>query len=87
MYRKIFTRTVGIVFFATPHRGANLASTLRGIQTATFTGRLYVGDMAQGSQTVNRINNSFASHYRKFAFVSFWESTQTRLVGVGLLEI
>jgi hypothetical protein len=81
-YRKVLNHTIGIIFFATPHRGADLAMILGRIQKVTFSERKFVGDLEMGSKTVNRINNLFAEHSDKFEFVSFWESKSTRFIGV-----
>jgi hypothetical protein len=81
-FKRVLNNTVGILFLATPHRGSNLARTLANIQKATFSERKFVGDLQLGSQTVNKINDLFAEHADGIALISFWESTDTRFVGV-----
>jgi hypothetical protein len=82
-FKSILSNTVGILFLATPHRGANLAKTLERIQKATFSPRKYVGDLKLGSQTVHKINDLFASRSNEFAIISFWESTNRPFTGVS----
>jgi hypothetical protein len=81
-FNKIPNNVIGILFLATPHRGSNLAKTLQRIQTATFSQRKFVGDLKLGSQTVNKINDLFGDRADGLAIISFWESTETRFVGV-----
>jgi hypothetical protein len=61
-----------------------MAGILQAIRTATFSDRKYVGDLRAGSQTVNRINELFASHSEKFSIISFWEARATRIIGVRI---
>jgi hypothetical protein len=47
--------TYGIIFFATPHRGADLAKMLHRIQKATSSEQKFVSDLQLGSKSVNKI--------------------------------
>jgi hypothetical protein len=81
-FKRVLNNTIGILFLATPHRGSNLARTLANILKATFSERRFVGDLQLGSQTVDKINELFAERADGMALISFWESTDTRFVGV-----
>ena len=74
--------TYGIIFLATPHRGADLAKTLHRIQKATFFEQKFVGDLQLGCKSVNKINKVFAELYDQLALVSFRESKETQIIGV-----
>ena len=55
---------------------------LHRIQKATFFEQKFVADLQLGSKSVNKINDVFTQLYDQLALVSFWESRETRGVGV-----
>ena len=78
----IVKNTMGIIFLATPHRGANLATILDRILKVTFRHRKFVGDLRKSSETISRINDVFAHLADKLEIYSFWESKGIGSIGV-----
>jgi hypothetical protein len=71
------------MFFSTPHRGANMASTLAKILKLANTQRKYIGNLERGGETVNAMNDLFSQRSENLWLISFWESTQTTIIGVN----
>ena len=82
----IFPATVGIVFAGTPHRGSNKAAWTA---IATNLAKLVMKDhndrvvdaLCRGSETLERLQHSFAGVLMKLNVFSFLEDLQTAGVG------
>src|SRR5438045_4206046 len=59
-YVKLLSNIKGIVFLATPHRGANLAILLRRLLTVTFSRRVFVNQLLPNCETLMEINTAFS---------------------------
>jgi hypothetical protein len=69
----------GIVFLATPHRGAELAGLLSNLLTVTFAQPLFVDQLREHCETVTEINSAFIDRAAELHLVCFYESTGTSL--------
>ena len=79
-YADIISRVYGIIFLATPHRGAQYAKTLNNIlSTAPFgsSSKAYVADLDVHSSTLQDINEQFRVLCGDLALVSFFETLKT----------
>jgi hypothetical protein len=74
-----------IVFLGTPHRGANLASLLGNLLSASFSQRKYVTQLQVDSELIRIINDQFRDRAQDLELVSFHESTEMRGIGVNAL--
>ena len=69
-----------IVFLATPHRGSNLADMLNRILAASIfnhSPKLYVGELKNGSQTIEALNDQFRHLAPRLTIFSFYETLPT----------
>ena len=65
----------GIVFLATPHRGANLAEVLNKLLSATLRSpKQYISDLQRSSARITDINDQFKLYQEKVQLVSFFET-------------
>lgn len=79
-YASVVSRVHGIVFLATPHRGAQYAKTLNYIlSTAPFgtSPKAYVADLDVHSALLQELNEQFRLVCGKLALVSFFETLKT----------
>jgi hypothetical protein len=81
MYEAIITSVSSIIFFATPHRGTNLAETLNRILQVCFTTNptQFIAELAQASQTLQKLNEQFRHVAPKLQIVSFYETRPTKV--------
>lgn len=80
-FADMINQTYGIVFLGTPHRGANLASTLNNMLRASpsMSAKVYVDELEKGSTTISDINETFRSMCGDLALVSFYETLKTSI--------
>ena len=81
-YSNIISRTQGIVFLATPHRGAHYAKMLNNILSTTPFGassKAYVEDLDIHSRMLQDINEQFRTQCGELPLVSFFETMKTNL--------
>lgn len=71
------------MFLGTPHRGANLASLLGNLLSASFSQRKYVTQLQVDSELIKIINAQFRDRAQDLELVSFHESTEMRGIGVN----
>ena len=86
-YADMISQTHGIVFLATPHRGAQYAKILSNIlATAPFFGpsKTYLADLEMHSMTLQDINEQFRTVCGDLSLMSFFETLKTNLIGKGL---
>lgn len=79
-YAYIIAKTHGIMFLATPHRGAQYAKMLNSILlTAPFGAppKAYVDDLDTHSRTLQDINEQFRISCGQLSLVSFFETLKT----------
>jgi hypothetical protein len=82
LYKQVFDSTLGIFFFATPHRGTKVASTLNNILRLAGRGKRFIQDQQAGSREIAHINELFAERSVDMTLISFWESTNSSVLGV-----
>ena len=69
-----------ILFLATPHRGSNLADILNRILAASIfnhSPKLYIGELKNGSQTIEALNDQFRHLAPRLTILSFYETLPT----------
>jgi hypothetical protein len=97
-YRNIYEKTLGVVFFGTPHRGSDIAKTFKHVsQGLNFTGlgNRFTGKMRSdlltllelGSDQLVELIKSFRNHTDTFSFVTFFETQRTTPPGTIVSEI
>lgn len=81
-YASIISQTYGIVFLATPHRGAQYAKILNNILATAPLGappKAYVADLDTRSAALQDINEQFRTVCGTLALASFFETLKTSL--------
>lgn len=79
-YAHIISKTYGIMFLATPHRGAHYAKILNNILSTAPLGappKAYVEDLDTHSRTLQDINEQFRTLCGDLSLVSFFETLKT----------
>lgn len=79
-YASIISQVYGIVFLATPHRGAHYAKILNNILSTTPLGtspKAYVADLDTHSTALQDINEQFRTSCEDLALFSFFETLKT----------
>ena len=79
-YAHIISKTYGIMFLATPHRGAHYAKILNNIlSTAPFGAppKAYIDDLDTYSRALQDINEQFRTSCGDLSLVSFFETLKT----------
>ncbi|KAB8215064.1 hypothetical protein BDV33DRAFT_208698 [Aspergillus novoparasiticus] len=61
-------------FFATPHRGSDLAKLLKHMPQISYSSRAYTSDLKRGSEALQSINDEFRKYSGKVEFWSFYET-------------
>ncbi|CAM1502649.1 Fc.00g074250.m01.CDS01 [Cosmosporella sp. VM-42] len=81
-FRDIMSMVKAVLFLSTPHRGADLASTLNMILTTSLFGhssKEYVSELARRSPTIDELNDTFRQHATKLKIFSFYETLATTI--------
>ena len=79
-HSSIASRIKGIVFFATPHRGASGAALLKNvlrITQLTAAPAKYISDLEPDSALIDHINETFRNNSKDLELVSFYETLST----------
>jgi pimeloyl-ACP methyl ester carboxylesterase len=79
-FADIVANVHGVIFLATPHRGAQHATTLNNILASTPLGpppKAYVNDLGLQSNALQEINEQFRHCCDKLSLVSFFETLKT----------
>jgi hypothetical protein len=79
-YSSIIAQVYGIVFLATPHRGAGYAKILNNILSTCPLGpppKAYVAELHTSSSFLQDINEQFRVHCEKLELASFFETKKT----------
>ena len=79
-YAHIISKTYGIMFLATPHRGAHYAKILNNILSTAPLGlppKAYVDDLDTQSRALQDINEQFRTLCGDLSLVSFFETLKT----------
>lgn len=76
-----------MVFLSTPHKGSGLAKTFNNILRSTprMSSKAYVGELEQGSTSLQDINEQFRTACQNLELVSFYETQKTSIVGIKKL--
>lgn len=79
--KSIADRLYGIVFLATPHRGADLAKVLGNILRASLlhSPKPFVSDLERNSAMISLINDEFRHHSTRLELFSFYETVESAL--------
>lgn len=86
-YSDLIAQVYGIIFLATPHRGAHYAKILNNIlSTVPFgtTSKAYVAELGTQSSSLQDINEQFSKFCEELQLASFFETLKT---SVGLTKI
>lgn len=81
-YAKLIANVFGIIFLATPHRGAQYAKVLNNILSAAPFGappKVYVAELEKQSSSIEDMNENFRQHCEELSLVSFYETLRTNL--------
>lgn len=79
-YAHIISKTYGIVFLATPHRGAHYAKMLNNILSTAPIGapkKAYIEDLDTHSRAIQDINEQFRTVCGDLSLLSFFETLKT----------
>lgn len=79
-YGNIAARIKGIIFFATPHRGASSATLLKNmlrVTQLTAAPEKYISDLEPDSALIDHINETFRNSSKDLELVSFYETHST----------
>lgn len=81
-YAAIIEAISSIIFLSTPHRGTNLAETLnRILKVSSVSGPMkFISELASGSQTLQKLNDSFRHVAPKLQIISFYETRPTPII-------
>lgn len=81
-YAAIIKAITSIIFLSTPHRGTNLAETLNRILKVSLVAKpmQFISELASGSQTVQKLNESFRHVAEKLQIISFYETRPTPMI-------
>ena len=81
-YETIIKAVSSIIFLSTPHRGTNLAETLNRILQVSFvtSPMQFIAELAVGSHTLQKLNESFRHAAPKLQIVSFYETRPTPIL-------
>jgi hypothetical protein len=76
-----------MVFLSTPHKGSCLAETLNNVLRSTprMSSKAYVGELEQGSSSLQDINEQFRTACQDLELVSFYETQKTSIAGTKKL--
>jgi triacylglycerol esterase/lipase EstA (alpha/beta hydrolase family) len=81
-YARVLKNVKSIIFFGTPHRGADLASLLSNLLFVSFARRMFVEQLRVNSDLIQGINDQFRDRSESLELVSFYESKEMRGLGV-----
>jgi triacylglycerol esterase/lipase EstA (alpha/beta hydrolase family) len=86
-YSGLVAKVRGMVFLSTPHKGSGLAKTFNNILRSTprMSSKAYVGELEQGSSSLQDINEQFRTACQNLELVSFYETQKTSIVGIKKL--
>lgn len=79
-FARIISKIHGIIFLATPHRGASYAKMLNHILSSAPVGtspRAYIADLERDSSALQDINEQFATVCGDLTLMSFFETLKT----------
>jgi len=85
-FRHIINNVKGVVFFATPHRGADLAKVATSIDRVIRASQLgnrrkYMKELAPESDRIEDINRDFRHHLNRLFVLSFYEECPSTRIG------
>ncbi|UKZ51025.1 hypothetical protein TrVGV298_004780 [Trichoderma virens] len=81
-YAAIIKAISSIIFLSTPHRGTNLAETLNRILRVSLVAKpmQFISELTSGSQTLQKLNESFRHVAEKLQIISFYETRPTPII-------
>lgn len=81
-YAAIIKAISSIIFLSTPHRGTNLAETLNRILKVSLVAKpmQFISELTSGSQTLQKLNESFRHVAEKLQIISFYETRPTPII-------
>jgi len=76
----------GVIFFATPHRGSDIAGVATSFDRVVravmlSSGRRYIKELVPSSDRIEDINKAFQHHLQRLFILSFFEQLPTSSVG------
>ena len=77
--RDIADRIHTIFFLATPHRGADLATTLANVLRASGASKTFVTELDRTSDSISSVNDSFRHFAEELHLWSFYETVDSDL--------
>ena len=83
-YARILTSVKAILFFGTPHRGADLSAIMSKLLVVSFSRKVFVDQLRWNSLLIKEINDSFRDRSTSFELVSYYECRG--IPGVGVLS-
>jgi hypothetical protein len=80
-YREMISRVFGMVFLATPHKGANSAKLLNTLLSTypLSSSKIYISELERNSDLLQDINHQFRAVCEELKLVSFYETRKTHL--------
>jgi WD40 repeat protein/pimeloyl-ACP methyl ester carboxylesterase len=79
-YAEIVQSIRGMIFLATPHRGADQATNLNNILRASFQSpKDFIAELQKGSSAIEDINEQFRHVANKLTIASFYETHATKI--------
>jgi hypothetical protein len=84
-YRDMISRVFGVVFLATPHKGANSAKLLNTLLSTypLASSKIYISELERNSGWLRDINDQFRTVCEGLKLVSFYETRKTNLRVAG----
>jgi hypothetical protein len=84
-YRDMISRVFGMVFLATPHKGANSAKLLNTLLSTypLASSKIYISELERNSGWLQDINHQFRTVCEGLKLVSFYETRKTNLRVAG----
>ena len=89
-YRNVIRMVKAVLFLATPHRGTDLAETLNKVLANSIFGHSskgYVSELAQGSPTIDELNEAFRHVASKLQIFSFYERLKTSVGPISVMIV
>ena len=84
IYKALVPNIKAMVFFGTPHRGAEKAELLSRILGVTLSQKIFVQQLRRNSESIQEINNLFRDNSLSVSLISYYE--QGGMTGFGVYD-